>query len=225
MKKYLFAILIIILPGYALHAGEPAPSSFDIKLGFSYFNVGHHSPEAAALDSSYAFNLGLDKYFSLGFETGLNWTRWDCYSPRAEKSGLEPGDRKTAADALTLPLMLNAVVHYDLRKDYFIMPYVAAGAGYSWSFFFHPDQDKNYGGFTWQVMAGTSIQPRKDYFAEMIVEAGYRGSSLTAREGYKLDLSGFVFRAGVRFSLGRLGILNSEKPETPAMENEATSPQ
>ena len=59
----------------------------------------------------------------------------------------------------------------------------------------------------------------------MIVEAGYRGSSLTAREGYKLDLSGFVFRAGVRFSLGRLGILNSEKPETPAMENEATSPQ
>ena len=111
MKKYLFAILIIILPGYALHAGEPAPSSFDIKLGFSYFNVGHHSPEAAALDSSYAFNLGLDKYFSLGFETGLNWTRWDCYSPRAEKSGLEPGDRKTAADALTLPLMLNPLCH------------------------------------------------------------------------------------------------------------------
>ena len=125
-------------------------------------------------------------------------------------------------DTLTLPLMLNAIIHFDLRKKYYIMPYVTAGAGYSWAFLFHPQQEKNFGGFTWQVMAGTAIQPRKDYFVEMTVEAGYRGSMLTTREEYKLDLSGFVFRVGVRFSLGVLGSPDKKEPEK---DEQPISPQ
>ncbi|HOO71391.1 MAG TPA: outer membrane beta-barrel protein [Spirochaetota bacterium] len=220
MKKAVLAVLVVLC-SISAFAGDLHESFFDLKAGIGYYNVGNYSPESAALDSSFAFTLGLDKFFSLGFETGLLWTRWDAYDPGAVKSGLQPGDKKKNSDVLCLPLMANAVVHYDLREKYHVMPYISAGAGYSWAFLLQPDERANYGGFTFEVLAGTSIRPKKNYYAEILVEAGYRGSSLSSREAYKLDLSGFVFRTGVRFSLGSLDKIGPV-PETSA---ELTSPQ
>ena len=221
MKKAVLVAALVAFYSISVFAGQLHESFFDLKAGIGYYNVGNYSPESAALDSSFVFTLGLDKYFSLGFETGLLWTRWDAYDPGAVKSGLQPGDKKKNSDVLCLPLMANAVVHYDLREKYYIMPYITAGAGYSWAFLLQPDERANYGGFTFEVLAGTSIRPEKNYFAEILVEAGYRGSSLSSREEYRLDLSGFVFRTGVRFSLGSLDRIGLE-PETSA---ELTSPQ
>jgi hypothetical protein len=212
MIKHIIIALIIASFPCALYAQQAHESSFDITAGMAYFNVGARSPESAALDSSFSFNLGLDRYFSLGFATGLNWTRWKAYEPG---KGASSGSREMA-DALTLPLLLNAIVHFDLRDRYYVMPQICFGAGYSWSFFLQPDEKATFGGFTWQALAGLSIRPGASVRQDILIEVGYRAASLTTREGHGLDLSGFVFRAGVRFNLGVLdGRQDSDAPTSP----------
>lgn len=200
MKKNIIYYIVILLIASSIKAYAMSDSSFDIKLGISYPNIGTNSPDVVALDSAFAFNLGLDKYFALGLEAGLNWVEWKYY--HSEDSRHINGKQLT--DALTVPMLLNAIVFFDLRDSYKIMPYLTAGVGYSLSFYLSPGKDLMYGGFTWQTLAGTAIRPVKDYFVELIIEVGYRGISMSSREFYHMDMSGLIARAGVRFSLGIL---------------------
>ena len=200
MKFQVFTIVILLcLVPCLVHGDERSESSFDIKAGISYPNIGTNNPDRPALDSAFSFNLGLDKYFALGLETGLNWVQWDMHHPGTYSDY----DKKTS-NALTIPIMLSARIRFDLRNKLYIMPYITAGAGYSLSFLLCPGKDLIYGGFTWHGMCGTAIRPVKTSFTEILIEAGFRGISMTSREDHRLDMSGFVARAGVRFCLGIL---------------------
>jgi len=200
MKK-LSSLLVIITILISVSILNAAESNIDLKGGIAYPDA----PNKVGFDSAVSFNLGLDKYFALGLETGFQWVKWEESNGTTQLGNLVL-TQNLNSNVYSVPLLLNARVRFaQLKEDYGMAPYLAAGAGYSWTFADLNGNSETFHGFTWQTMIGTSIQFADDSNIELIVEAGYRGTDITSTISgteYTLDMSGFVAHIGVRFPFG-----------------------
>lgn len=190
-----FIIFIILKPLYS----NDAEHDFNIKVGINVpVIMEDKSPKKASMDTIFGFNIGIVKYFALGFETGLNWVSWESYTGSQRESGIVTNVHKKETNALTLPLIVNFMIRFDKRDVWKIMPYILPGIGYGFTFFIHPDSQETYHGYTWQIITGLSIKIGEVRNIEILIEFGYRGAQYKDRNDYELDMSGMLFHAGIR---------------------------
>lgn len=198
MKKLMYSIITMafIVAATALYAQD---SNFTVKAGASYPDA----PDKVGFDSAAAFNLGVDKYFTLGVESGFGWVKWKESGNSTDLGNLNiTSVEKT--NLYSVPLLATATVRLaDMMENYGVMPYITGGAGYSWTWFRHPDIKETFHGFTWQVMGGAAFRLGSDSDLQFVLEAGYRGAAIENSDSFELDMSGFAARAGVSFPLVR----------------------
>lgn len=198
MKKLISSIITIlfIVSATALFAQD---SNITIKAGVAYPDA----PEQLGFDSAVAFNLGVDKYFTLGVETGFGWEKW---KKSGNSTDLGPINitQVEKTNLYSLPVLATATIRLaDMMENYGVMPYITGGAGYSWTWLNNPENNVLFHGFTWQVMGGAAFKLGSDSDLQFIVEAGYRGAEVENSKNFELDMSGFVGRAGVSIPLVR----------------------
>ncbi len=200
MKKVtsLFAVLAIV---FSVSIASAAESNVDIKGGIAYPDA----PSKIGFDSGLSLNFGLDKYFAIGLETGFQWVKWEQTAGTTTMGNL-PLSQNLNSNVYSVPLLLNARIRFaQMKQDFGVTPYIAAGAGYSWTFADINGNNETFQGFTWQTMAGAAFKFAEDSDIEFIVEAGYRGTNITTEIEtfeYTLNMSGFIGHIGVRFPLG-----------------------
>ena len=189
--------MAFIIAATAIYAQD---SNFTIKAGAAYPDA----PDKVGFDSAAAFNLGVDKYFTLGVEAGFGWVKWKETGDSSQVGGATLND-VDKTNLYSLPLLATATVRLaDMMDNYGIMPYLTGGAGYSWTWFRHDElENKKFHGFTWQVMGGAAFKLGSDSDLQFILEAGYRGAEVENSDNLELDMSGFAARAGVSFPLVR----------------------
>ncbi len=194
MKRKILATLAILIFSVAVFAEN---STLNIKGGVQYPDA----TEKAGFDSALTLNIGVDKYFTVGAETGFGWIQWKDETSDiavAKVSGVEVD--KT--NLYTLPLLGVATIRLaDMMEDYGFMPYVTGGVGYSWTWYRHPDFKDRFDGLTWQAMVGAEIKLGADSRLSLIVEGGYRGAPVENSENVEIDMSGPVGRIGISFPL------------------------
>jgi opacity protein-like surface antigen len=200
IKVFLASMAVL----FAINGAYAIDSNLDFRLGVGYPYIVNQ----AAFDAGVNFDLGLDKYFALSFETGFNWVNMKTY--KGVGSFTNP-TTVTFSDAYSVPLLVNAKVRFDLRESIGIMPYVMVGAGYGWTF--HSTgaamasiKTDTYGGFTWQAVAGIAIKLGSDSNINLIFDVGYRGSLVylytsAVTNQYALDMSSIFAHIGVSFPL------------------------
>jgi outer membrane protein W len=157
---------------FAITGAYAIDSNFDIRAGVGYPYAAVDMP---AFDAGINFDLGLDKYFALSFETGFNWVNMKAY--KGSGSGTFASNASVVLnDAYSVPLLVNAKVRFDMRESIGIMPYIMVGAGYAWTFHSTSSRTDTYGGFTWQGLAGIAVKLGSDSNINLIIDVGYRGS-------------------------------------------------
>jgi len=194
MKRKILLTVSILMFSMSVFAVN---STIDIKGGVQIPDA----PDKAGFDSAITLNIGLDKYFTLGVESGFGWVKW-----KDENANLAAGNivltKVEKTNAYTLPLLAVATVRLaDMMDSYGFMPYVTGGAGYSWTWYRHPEFKDNFHGFTWEVMGGLKLKLGTDSNLSFIAEGGYRNAAVENSENYELDMSGFIGRAGISFPL------------------------
>lgn len=202
MKKSVLCLVMgaLLVSAPALYAAE---HDFNIRLGALVpVDDTNNSPRRVSFDGVFGFNIGIVKYFAIGFETGLNWIQWKSYTGSELHSGNLTALQTKTINGYTLPFLVNMMVRFDHRDEWKVMPYIAPGIGYGVTFFMHPDSREIYHGFTWQVLAGLAIRAGDVTTMDIMLEAGYRGAYYANKDDYELNMSGLVFHAGVRFPLG-----------------------
>ena len=190
MKRKIFLTLAAIVFSTALFAQS---TTVHVKGGMQYPS----DPDKAGFDSAVTFNFGLDKYFTGGFETGFGWMKWKTKD--GDWSIDDPrGKLVEKTNIYSLPLLAVATVRLgDMMETYGFMPYITGGAGYSWTWFRHPELKTKFHGFTWQAVGGVEIRFGADSELAFVIEAGYRGAALENADKWELDMSGFIARVGV----------------------------
>ena len=198
MKRKIFLTLITLVFSTALFAQT---ASLDVKGGIQY----PKDPDKLGFDSALTFNLGLDKYFTAGVESGFGWLKWKDKEGKVGLGNVSGGigaAKVETSNLYSLPLLVVGTVRLaDMREDYGIMPYITGGAGYSWTWFRDPDYKTKFDGFTWQAVGGVEIKLGSDSNLAFIIEGGYRGAALENKDKYELDMSGFIARVGVSIPL------------------------
>lgn len=201
MKKLISSIITVtfIVAATALYAQD---SNITIKGGASYPDA----PDKVGFDSAVAFNLGVDKYFTLGAESGFGWINWKQSGDDVQNLGGSGASitKVEKTNLYSVPLLATATIRLaDMMENSGVMPYITGGAGYSWTWYRHPEYKETFHGFTWQVMAGAAFRLGSDSDLQFVIEAGYRGAAVENADSYELDMSGFAARAGVSFPLVR----------------------
>ena len=195
MKGKLFLTLAILAVSTALFAQT---TTIHVKGGVQYPS----DPDKIGLDSAVTFNLGLDKYFTLGVESGFGWLKWKDKGDSFELPSGTSTTQVTKTNLYSLPLLAVATVRLaDMMADYGFMPYITGGAGYSWTWFRDPGLKNRYDGFTWQAVGGVEIKLGSDSDLALVIEAGYRGAAVEDSDKYELDMSGFIGRVGISIPL------------------------
>lgn len=194
MKRKILITLSILIFSVNVFAIN---STLDVKGGIQYPDA----PDKTGFDSAITLNIGLDKYFTLGAETGFGWVKW-----KDENGKYSDGNvvltQVDKTNAYSLPLLGVATIRLaDMMDSYGIMPYVTGGAGYSWTWYRRPDLKDNFHGFTWEVMGGFKIKLGSDSNLSLIAEGGYRSAAIENSESYELDMSGPVGRVGISFPI------------------------
>jgi hypothetical protein len=194
MKRILLAALFMFSFSVSVFA---IGSTLNVKGGIQY----PEATEKAGFDSAVTLNYGVDKYFTIGAETGFGWIQWKDETSDiaiAKVSGVEVD--KT--NLYTLPLLGVATIRLaDMMENYGFMPYVAGGIGYSWTWYRHPDFKDRFDGLTWQALAGVEIKLGSDSNLSLVVEAGYRGAPVENSDNVEIDMSGPIGRIGISFPL------------------------
>lgn len=196
MKRLASAIIAVMILGFgsALFAQE---SSIDFKVGAGF----PKAPDKTGLDTALDLNLGLDKYFNLGLETGFGWIKWEDKDFTNKVGNLSLTQVKTA-NLYSLPLLAVASIRFaDVESSYGVLPYISGGAGYSWTWYRHPEVNDTFRGFTWQAFAGLAFKPGEGSIMKIIIEGGYRGADIKNSDSFKLDMSGAFVRAGLSFPI------------------------
>jgi len=194
MKRKILVTLAILIFSVAVFAEN---STLNIKGGVHYPS----DLEKTGFDSALTLNIGVDKYFTVGAETGFGWMKWK------DKGESFSGGEVTLAETETsnlysLPLLAVATVRLaDMMDNYGFMPYVTGGAGYSWTWYRSSSFNEDFDGFTWQAMGGVEIKLGADSNLALIAEAGYRSAAITNPDDIELDMSGFIGRIGISFPL------------------------
>ena len=200
MKKIAFVLFAMLIISTSTNA-DAAQHDVTIKAGVIVpIIMKEQSPKKVSLDWTFGFNIGIVKFFAVGFETGLNWVSWKSQTGDQRENGTNV--QKKEVDAFTMPFFVNFMIRFDKRTEWGVMPYILPGIGYGFTFFLHPDSQETYHGFTWQILTGISITMGDINKIEIIVEFGYRGAQYKHKNDYELDMSGMVFHAGVRLPLG-----------------------
>lgn len=185
------AILAFSISAFAIN------STLDVKGGVQYPS----DVEKVGFDSAATLNIGVDKYFAIGVESGFGWIKWeDKDSPIAAGNINVAKVEKT--NLYYLPLLAVATIRFSdfLESDGF-MPYVSGGAGYSWTWYRNPDYNDRFDGFTWQAVAGVAFRLGSDSNLTLLVEGGYRGADVEDSKNYALDMSGPIGRIGISFPI------------------------
>ncbi|MCL1834478.1 MAG: porin family protein [Leptospirales bacterium] len=196
MKRKLFLTLTILAFSTALFAQT---TSIHIKGGAQYPS----DPDKIGLDSAITFNLGLDKYFTAGVESGFGWIKWKDKGNSIELPGGTPTTQVTKTNLYSLPLLAVATVRLaDMMADYGFMPYITGGAGYSWTWYREPGYKSRFDGFTWQAVGGVEIKLGEGSGLALVIEGGYRGAAVENKDKIEVDMSGFIGRVGISVPLG-----------------------
>jgi len=194
MKKLLLITLMMFSFSVSVFAIN---STLHVKGGVQY----PEAPDKAGLDSALTLNLGVDKYFTIGAETGFGRVKWE-QKIGDKPFGPVPLTQNHDINLYTLPLLAVATVRLaDMMDNYGFMPYATGAAGYSWTWYRETGNKDRFDGFTWQALAGVEIKLGADSNLSCLIEAGYRGTDLQDADDYELDMSGFVGRVGVSFPI------------------------
>ncbi len=191
-------ILLVTLTIFALSVTAFAVDfSLDVKGGAQRPT----DVKKTGFDSAADLNIGVDKYFTVGPEAGFGWINWE------EKTGTvvlgnQTLSKNSQINLYSLPVLGVAKIRLaDMMESYGFMPYIAGGAGYSWTWYKLPEKTYRFGGFTWEALGGVEIKLGADSNLAFVLEGGYRGAKVK-HTGLTLDMSGPVGRAGISFPLG-----------------------
>ncbi|HQO39499.1 MAG TPA: outer membrane beta-barrel protein [Spirochaetota bacterium] len=199
MKHIVSAIVTAMLLAFSTALFAQA-SSIDLKAGIGYPDA----PSKVGFDGAVAVNFGLDKYFNLGVEGGFGWIQWEDKDASVNYPNLNI-TQVEKANLYSFPLLAVAQIRFaDVESDYGFLPFLAGGAGYSWTVYDHPDVSETFSGFTWQVSAGTVFSPGEGSAMKVMLEIGYRGADIENEDSYQLDMSGVFGRIGVSFPIGNV---------------------
>ena len=198
MKRKIFLTLVTLVFSTALFAQT---TTLHVKGGVQYPS----DPDKLGFDSAVTLNIGLDKYFTLGAESGFGWLKWKDKDGKVTLGGVGGGigtAQVEKSNLYSLPLLAVATVRLgDMMEDYGFMPYVTGGAGYSWTWFRDPNYKTKFDGFTWQVVGGVEIKLGTDSSLALVIEGGYRGAAVENKDKFELDMSGWIGRVGVSLPL------------------------
>jgi len=194
MIRKIFLTLITLVFSTALFAQS---TSVHIKGGVQYPS----DPDKLGFDSALTFNLGLDKYFALGVESGFGMLQWKEKGNKVGFGGLS-GAQVDKSNAYSLPLLAVATIRLaDMMEDYGFMPYITGGAGYSWTWYRHPNFKDRFDGFTWQAVGGFEFKLGADSDLALVIEGGYRGAAVENSKNWELNMSGWIGRVGISIPL------------------------
>jgi hypothetical protein len=194
MKRIIFVALALFAFSVSAFAIN---STLHVKGGVQYPDA----PDKAGFDSAATLNIGFDKYFTAGAETGFGWIQWKDETSDVAVAKIA-GAKVDKTNLYTLPVLGVATIRLaDMMETYGFMPYITGGAGYSWTWYRHPDYKDRFDGFTWQVMGGLEVKLGSDSNLSCLIEAGYRSAPVENSDNVEIDMSGFIGRVGVSFPL------------------------
>jgi len=167
-------------------------SNVDVKAGISVptdLNIGN-----IAVDGMVAVNLGFDKYFALGIETGVNWVNMSKYTAAQNNTAYSEGTY-IADNGFTIPILISPRIRIPLDDFQMFTLYIVPSIGWAWAI--HQGYN-TYNGFVAQGIVGMAFGFSEDSFVKLTAELGYRYALL--KDGTAaVDMSGFVAHVGVRF--------------------------
>lgn len=184
-------MLIFSISAFAIN------STLDMKGGIQY-------PSAAdklGFDSALTLNLGLDKYFTFGAESGFGWVQWKDKGDKVPTGPVTLTETQTT-NLYSLPLLAVATIRLaDLMESSGVMPYVSVGAGYSWTWYQSDAYKERFDGFTCQALGGLQFRLGADSNLKVLIEAGYRYAPIQNEKSIELDMSGAIARVGISFPI------------------------
>ena len=199
MKKHIIALLII---SFIFDISAADKSVVDGKIGTSYAK----DPEKFGLQLNFSYYRELDPYFALGIDPSFYWIRWrQRLDGITTESGID-GSKVKDTDAYMFPILGSAQIRLVNLKEklHGVLPYFNIGLGYSPMLLTYENSSGKskadfFGGFTWQLVFGASFSPAKESKIEFLADAGYRSAKLKNSDDIEIDMSGFVFNAGIRY--------------------------
>lgn len=211
MKKVLTSIIAFAFVSMftAAYAQE---FILEAKAGTAYAK----DPAKFGFNSAIEAGVGVNKYFELLAMPGFTWFNWDEKLGITKQEGTLTSELKSTVNGYMFPVLAGAKIKIADAKDSIgIVPYVLAGAGYTWMNYSystpaytdtyaisHPKDSGSglYKGFTWLALAGFSYQ-FPDTNMSLGLEGGYRGAKLE-KGSYTVDMSGWVINVGLSFAIG-----------------------
>ena len=199
MKKYILALIMLTV---MLDLSAADKSVVDGKIGTSHAK----DPGRFGLQLNFSYYLELDPFFALGIDPSFYWIRWrQRLDGITTESGID-GSKVKDTDAYMFPVLGSAQIRLVNLKEKLngIMPYFNIGLGYSPMLLTYENSSgKNkadfFGGFTWQLALGASFSPAKESKIQFLAETGYRSAKLKNSDDIEIDMSGFIFNAGIRY--------------------------
>jgi len=193
MKKLLIITAVFLL---SAGIGLGAESSFEVRAG-AYFPYGDGQPNQVSIDGGLAFNLGVDKAFTVGLEVDLNWIDMTKFT--------NVGNAATAEvkNFFAVPMFLTGRFRFwQVYESYGVLPYIHLGVGYGLGFYVTDSLQDFSGGFSWLAVAGVAFKLHESSNVNLFIEAGGKGIHLISFQGNPApNMVGFNARAGVRFAL------------------------
>ncbi|HOP64934.1 MAG TPA: outer membrane beta-barrel protein [Spirochaetota bacterium] len=197
--KKLALTSVIVFTATMLFAQD---SNLNFKAGAQFPDA----PNKAGFDAAISANYGADKYFTIGAEAGFGWVKYKDEGDSTKVDDVEFAS-VDKTNIYSFPLLAVATIRLaDMKEQYGFMPYITAGAGWTWAKFDNPDLpdefDETFNGFTWQAVGGVNILLGSDSNLTLILEGGWRSAELDNSDDIMLDMSGFICHAGISFPIG-----------------------
>lgn len=194
MKRIILAAFFMLTFSVSVFAIN---SNLNIKGGIQYPDA----PGKTGFDSALTVNLGVDKYLTLGVESGFGWVQWKDETSEVAVAKVA-GATIDETNLYTLPVLGVLTIRFaDLMESAGVMPYITGGAGYSWTWYRNPDFKDRFEGFTWQALGGIVFKLGEDSGLSLLAEAGYRGAPVQNSDNVEIDMSGFIGRIGLSFPI------------------------
>ena len=185
-------------------------SAQSLNAGFGLGGSYPKAPDSIGFDSKVFVDVGLNKFFALGIESGFGWIKRSS----GDEIKFDGGTMKATSSLnfYSIPLLLTATVFFPVGEyESPLKPYISGGAGYSWTVYSSandPTFDKKnttFHGFTWQAVVGIDYNLGSDANnMSVFLEGGYRGTMLEKKYRsvtYELDMSGAFVKVGVSFPI------------------------
>lgn len=211
MKKIIF--ILTILFSINLFAIENDTMTFNdvekvdfekkeviVKVGTSYV----FDAEKLGLNVAANYYYKLDPYFAFGGEVDFLWVKWDRTLGSTE-TGNTTGTLTSDTDAFTFPILLNGQVRLpNLVSKIYVEPSFTLGMGFTTMILNNSIAGNTntdlYGGFVWQFISSVDFRPSENSKIKFVFDLGYMSTELE-RNNVKIDMSGMIVRAGVKFNL------------------------